>query len=168
MFSVGDVIFYSTTGVCEVISIGEPALQGLPDNTDYYTLQPLSKNHREMIYVPVNSKAFMRHAICQSEAQSYIEMVDNIEPQFPQTRNPKGVQEFYSGLINSFEIPNLLQVIVSLTLKKREVRAKNKQLNQTQTTFLRRAQEMVYNEFALALGKTSEEIADIIESRIVS
>ena len=69
-------------------------------------------------------------------------------------------------LINSFEIPSLLQVIVSLTIKKREVQSRNKHLNQTQTTFLRRAQEMVYNEFALALIKTSEEIADIIESSI--
>ena len=166
MFSVGDVVFYSTTGVCQIISIGEPALQGLPDNIDYYTLQPLSKNHREMIYIPVNTKAFMRHAICRDEAQGYIDMVDGIQPRFPQTRNPKGIQEFYSGLINSFEIPSLLQVIVSLTVKKREVRAKNKHLNQTQTTFLRRAQEMVYNEFAQALGKTSEEIAEIIESKI--
>lgn len=166
MFSVGDVVFYSTTGVCEIVSIGEPALQGLPNNIDYYTLQPLSKNHREMIYVPVDTKAFMRHAICQAEAESYIAMVDNIRPRFPQTRNPKGVQDFYSQLINSFEIPNLLQVIVSLTLKKREVQAKNKHLNQTQSTFLRRAQEMVYNEFALAMNKTSEEIAVIIEDRI--
>ena len=55
MFNVGDVVFYSTTGVCEVVSIGEPALKGLPTHVDYYTLQPLSKNHREMIYVPVRA-----------------------------------------------------------------------------------------------------------------
>ncbi len=166
MFSVGDVVFYSTTGVCEVVCIGEPALKGMPTNVDYYTLQPLSKNHREMIYVPVDTKAFMRMAICKDEAQGFIDMVDGIQPRFPETRNPKGIQEFYSRLINSFEIPNLLQVIVSLTLKKRENQAKNKHLNQTQSTFLRRAQEMVYNEFALALDKTSEEIADIIEAKI--
>ncbi len=166
MFCVGDVVFYSTTGVCEVVNIGEPALKGLPTHVDYYTLQPLSKNHREMIYVPVDTKAFMRLAISQDEAQKYIDMVDSIQPAFPETRNPKGIQEFYTQLINSFEIPSLLQVIVSLTLKKRENRAKNKQLNQTQSTFLRRAQEMVYNEFALALGKSSEEIADIIEGKI--
>lgn len=166
MFNVGDVVFYSTTGVCEVVSIGEPALKGLPTHVDYYTLQPLSKNHREMIYVPVDTKAFMRYAICGDQAQQYMDMVPGIRPRFPATRNPKGIQEFYTGLINSFEIPSLLQVIVSLTVKKREVQSRNKHLNQTQTTFLRRAQEMVYNEFALALNKTSEEIADIIESSI--
>lgn len=166
MFNVGDIVFYSTTGVCEVKSIGEPALSGLPTHVDYYTLQPLSKNHREMIYVPTDTKAFMRLAITGSQAQDYIDMVPGIEPQFPNTRNPKGIQDFYSGLMNSYEIPSLLQVIVSLTLKKRECQAKNKHLNQTQTTYLRRAQEMVYNEFAFAMGKTSDEIARIIEANI--
>lgn len=166
MFNVGDVVFYSTTGVCKVISIGEPALKGLPTHVDYYTLQPLSLNHREMIYVPVDTKAFMRPAIDGDTAQGFIDMVDDIQPQFPDTRNPKGIQDYYSALISSFETPKLLQVIVSLTTKKRENLAKNKHLNQTQTTFLRRAQEMVYNELAYALGKTSEEIATIIESKI--
>ncbi|MBR4035229.1 MAG: CarD family transcriptional regulator [Oscillospiraceae bacterium] len=166
MFNVGDVVFYSTTGVCEVISIGQPALKGLPTHVDYYTLQPLSLNHREMIYVPTDTKAFMRLAIDAGAAQGFIDMVDSIQPQFPDTRNPKAIQDYYSRLINSFETPKLLQVIVSLTTKKREVHAKNKHLNQTQTTFLRRAQEMVYNELAYALGKTSDDIAQIIESRI--
>jgi len=166
MFSVGDVVFYSTTGVCQIVSIGRPALKGLPTHVDYYTLQPLSENHREMIYVPVDTKAFMRYAICDRQAQEFIDMVPSIPPRFPETRNPKGIQDFYSALINSFETPKLLQVIVSLTVKKRENQARNKHLNQTQTTFLRRAQEMVYNELAYALGKSSREIADMIESKI--
>lgn len=166
MFNVDDVVFYYTTGVCKVVSIGPPALSGLPSHVDYYTLQPLSDNHKEMIYVPVDTKAYMRFAICGEEAQKYIDMVPAIQPQFPETRNPKGIQDFYSGMINSFDITKLLNVIVSLTVKKREVQARNKHLNQTQTNFLRRAQEMVYNEFAFALGKTREEIASIIEGRI--
>lgn len=166
MYNVGDIVFYSTTGVCEVKNIGEPALSGLPAHVDYYTLQPLSKNHKEMIYVPTDTKVFLRLAIDGDAAQQYIDMVSTIVPEYPQTRNPKGIQDFYSALIGSYETPKLLQVIVSLTVKKREIRAKNKHLNQTQTTFLRRAQEMVYNEFAYALGKTSDEVAQLIEEKI--
>ncbi len=166
MFNIGDIVFYSTTGVCEVKNIGEPALAGLPTHVDYYTLQPLSKNHKEMIYVPIDTKAFMRLAIDRDTARQYIDMVDSIQPAYPETRNPKGIQDFYSSLISSYEIPKLLQVIVSLTLKKRESLAKNKHLNQTQTTFLRRAQEMVYNEFAYALDKSSDEVARLIEDKI--
>ena len=165
MFNVGDIVFYSSTGVCEVISIGDPKV-GLPTHVDYYTLQPLSKNHREMIYVPTDTKAFMRYALTSGKAEEYMSMVKDIQPSYPESRNPKAIQEFYTGLLQTYDCVNLLQVIVSLTLKKREAGARNKALNQTQTGFLKRAQEMVYNEFAFALGKTSDEIAALIDSEI--
>lgn len=166
MYNVGDVVFYYSTGVCEVVGIGQPKIEGLTNHVDYYALQPLSENHREMIYVPVNTKAFMRPAISKKQAEDYITMVEEIEPQYPKTRNPKGVQEFYSHLINTYDCKNLLTVIVSLTLKKRQCLAKNKHLNQTQTSFLHRAQEMVYNEFAFAMHKTKDEISNIVDSKI--
>lgn len=166
MYNVGDVVFYYSTGVCRVVNIGEPAIEGLPDNLSYYTLQPLSENHREMIYVPTNTKAFMRRAITAEEAKEYIGKVEDIKPEYPMTRNPKGVQDFYGSLLGSYDNMNLLKIIVSLTLKKRQCENKNKHLNQTQSSFLRRAQEMVYHEFAWALDKTSDEIADIIDSKI--
>jgi len=166
VFNVGDIVFYSSTGVCEVISIGDPGV-GLPTHVDYYTLQPLSKNHREMIYVPTDTKAFMRYALTSSRVQEYIETIKDIQPAYPESRNPKAIQDFYQSMMQTYDSINLLQVIVSLTLKKREMARRNKSLNQTQTNFLKRAQEMVYNEFAFALGKSSDEIAQIIENSIV-
>ncbi|MBQ8604946.1 MAG: hypothetical protein IJ410_08930 [Oscillospiraceae bacterium] len=166
VYNVGDIVFYSSTGICEVKHIGDPGV-GLPTHVDYYTLQPLSKNHREMIYVPTDTKVFMRYAIDARQAQQYIDMVKELSPVQPESRNPKMIQDFYSNLLGTYECRNLLLVIVSLTAKKREMAARNKPLNQTQTSFLKRAQEMVYNEFAWALGKTSDEVADIIESEIV-
>ena len=165
VYKTGDVLFYSATGICQVKHVGDPGV-GLPTHVDYYTLQPLSKNHREMIYVPVDTKVFMRDAISAAEAQGYIDIVKDLSPVQPESRNPKVIQEFYSELMGSYDCRNLLLVIVSLTAKKRELAGRNKSLNQTQSTFLKRAQEMVYNEFAYVLGKTSDEIADIIEKEI--
>ena len=166
MYNIGDVVFYYSTGVCNVVNIGKPAIEGLPEGKDYYKLQPLSQNHREMIYVPTDTKAFMRHAISKDQAKNYIDMVEDIEPEYPATKNPKGVQDFYSHMLGTYDCVNLLKVIVSLTLKKRRCLARNKHLNQTQTAFLHRAQEMVYNEFAWALGTSSDNIADIIDKKI--
>ncbi len=165
VYNVGDIVFYSSTGICEVKHIGDPGV-GLPTHVDYYTLQPLSENHREMIYVPTDTKVFMRGIISPQEAQGYIDIVKELSPVRPETRNPKMIQDFYSGLMGTYDCKNLLLVIVSLTAKKRELAARNKSLNQTQTSFLKRAQEMVYNEFAYVLDKTSDEIANIIEKEI--
>ncbi len=166
MYKVGDVVFYYSTGVCQVKNIGDPGV-GLSTHVDYYTLQPLSKNHREMIYVPTDTKAFMRPVIDGEKARGYIDIVKNLRPAYPESRNPKAVQDFYNGLMQTYDCKNLLQIIVSLTAKKKEVSARNKSLNQTQSSFLKRAQEMVYNEFAYAMGTTSDEIGRIIESEMV-
>ena len=102
MFNVGDIVFYSSTGVCEVISIGDPGV-GLPTHVDYYTLQPLSKNHREMIYVPTDTKAFMRYALTSGRVQEYIETIKDIQPAYPESRNPKAIQDFYQSMMQTYD-----------------------------------------------------------------
>lgn len=167
MYNVGDVIFYSSTGVCSVESVGKPAIGGLPDNVDYYTLVPISKNHSERIYVPVNTTASIRPPVSERQASRYIDSLDRMKPVYPATRNPKAISDFYTGLIHTYDCRNLLQVIVSLICKRRECAAKNKHLNRTQASFLKRAQEMVYNEFSYALGISRDEVSELIEGKIL-
>ncbi len=166
MYSVGDVFFFNSTGVCQVVKVGTPDLRGLPGGTDYYTLQPISKDHREMIYVPVNTTAYMRDAVDSRQATEYLDMVSGLKPLNPDSRNPKVISDFYGRLISTYDCRNLLQVIVSLMIKKRECMAKNKRLNQTQTNYLKRAMEMICNEFALALDVSCDEIRTMIEDNI--
>ncbi|MBQ3393913.1 MAG: CarD family transcriptional regulator [Oscillospiraceae bacterium] len=166
MYQVGDIFFYNSTGVCQVVKVGEPDLKGLPGGVDYYTLQPISSDHREMIYVPVNTTAYMRDVITPREAKDYLELVKELEPLNPESRNPKVVSDFYGQLISTYDCKNLLQVMVSLIVKKKECISKNKRLNQTQTNYLRRVSEMICNEFALVLGLSCDEIRQLIENNI--
>lgn len=168
MYNVGDVVFYSSTGVCSVEKVGVPDIGGLPDNVDYYTLRPVSKNHKEAIYVPVNTSAKMRPVVSRRQARRYIRQVENMRPVYPATRNPKAISDFYTAMISTYQCEDLLQVIVSLTCKRRECAAKNKHLNRTQSAFLKRAQEMLFNEFSYALNISRREVQDTVESKIVS
>ena len=117
MYKTDDIIFFGSTGVCRVVSVGEPSIAGMPSGVDYYTLQPLSQSHREMIYVPTNTKAFIRATITPRQARDYISAIKDIKPVFPQSRNPKAVQDFYSALISTYDCHDLLVVIVSLMNK---------------------------------------------------
>lgn len=168
MYNVGDVVFYSSTGVCSVEKVGVPDIGGLPDNVDYYTLRPVSKNHKEAIYVPVNTSAKMRPVVSRRQARRYIRQVENMRPVYPATRNPKAISDFYTAMISTYQCEDLLQVIVSLTCKRRECAAKNKHLNRTQSAFLKRAQEMLFNEFSYALNISRREVQNTVESKIVS
>lgn len=166
MYKTGDVIMYSSTGICRIESVGPSDIQGMPTDIDYYRLQPLSDLHREMIYIPVNTPAFTRYAITAQQAQRYIDSVRDIEPVTPPGRNPRATQDFYQNLIGSYDTTNLLTVIVSLITKKREVTRLGKKLNQTQVTFLKRRQELICGEFSYVLGLSKEEIAQMIEDNI--
>ena len=66
MFSVGSLIVYSGTGVCRVESVGPPPFDPRC-KTEYYTLTPLRGSGT--IYVPVNSKVFMRPILSRQAAQ---------------------------------------------------------------------------------------------------
>lgn len=166
MYKVNDVIFYSSTGVCRVKAVGKPDIKGMPDGVDYYTLQPISETHREMIYVPVATKAFMRSTMSSRQAYEYIDYVKSLSPVYPSSRNPKAIADFYTDLIGSYKSENLLQVIVSLTVKKRENQAAGKQLNQTQSGFLRQAQEMILGEFSLVLDMPKDKVWQMIDENI--
>lgn len=166
MYNIGEIIVYGATGVCQVEAIGKLTLAGFPADVDYYTLQPLSDNHREVIYVPLSTNVFMRKAVTRRQAEGYIALVPEIQPIEPQGRNPKAISDFYSRLFGSYDIKNLLAVIVSLVIKKREAAQKGKRLNQTQMTYLKRAQELVYNEFSIALNCPRSEVEERIESLI--
>ena len=70
MFSVGDLIVYSETGVCRVEQIGPPPFDPKAKR-EYYTLSPM--NCRETIYVPVDTQVFMRPILSREAAEELAE-----------------------------------------------------------------------------------------------
>ena len=99
MYGLGDMVFYSSTGVCEIVGVG--AVEGMPAGKEFYTLCPVSTSHREMIYVPVDIQKGLRRAISGEEANNFIEMIKTIEPVAPTSRNPKAISYCYSRLIST-------------------------------------------------------------------
>ena len=76
MFSVGDLIVYSETGVCRVEQIGPPPFDPKAKR-EYYTLSPM--NCRETIYVPVDTQVFMRPILSREAAEELIDRLPEIQ-----------------------------------------------------------------------------------------
>ena len=67
MFQKDQWIVYGSTGVCRVAQIGPlKELSGADPDTLYYTLEPLCGT--DIIYVPVDTQAFMRPVITRQQA----------------------------------------------------------------------------------------------------
>ena len=72
MFEKGSLMVYDTAGVCRVEDIGVP--EGLPaarEGREYYKLSPVFGSG--IIYIPVDTKVFMRPVISRQEAQEILE-----------------------------------------------------------------------------------------------
>ena len=77
MYSVGELIFYGRTGVCEVKEITTLKSMGETEGRLYYILEPLYKECK--ISIPVdNDKIYMRPVISRKHAEELIDRIPHI------------------------------------------------------------------------------------------
>jgi CarD family transcriptional regulator len=50
MFERKDLVVYGATGVCEVVDIGTPQIEGIDKERIYYTLHPVYSNEESYIH----------------------------------------------------------------------------------------------------------------------
>lgn len=77
MYEIGSLLIYDTTGVCRVEDIGVP--EGLPvsdKSKKYYRLTPVFGSGS--IYIPVDTKVFMRPVITREEAEDLIRLIKTV------------------------------------------------------------------------------------------
>ena len=77
LYSVGELIFYGRTGVCEVKEITTLKSMGETEGRLYYILEPLYKECK--ISIPVdNDKIYMRPVISRKHAEELIDRIPHI------------------------------------------------------------------------------------------
>lgn len=79
MFGMNDLIVYGKIGVCEIIDITSPDLDGLEKDRTYYVLRPT--DGKSIIYAPVDTKVFMRPIITAEEADRLIDGIPQVKPE---------------------------------------------------------------------------------------
>lgn len=163
MYSVGDMVVYGRMGVCRVDDIGTPHLSAADVDRSYYTLSPIYKDGR--IYVPVDTCGFMRPVISRDEALSLIERMPDIEGAIFESRQVSAVREHYQTLLVSDDWTDVIQVIKSIYAKRQALAEIGKCLGQVEAQYMKRAEEMLYEEFAVALGIPKNDVqAYILEA----
>lgn len=164
MYQVGDIILYNNEGVCRVESIDRMSVTGIRNDKIYYNLSPVYRVGH--IYVPVDTKLFMRPVIRKEEALRIIRLIPtlNAEPISHQSR--KMLEEQYNKYIQSHDCIDLVRVLMSIHLKGIEAGKERKKLGTIDERFRKKAEELLFGEFAIALNITKEEARGYIENKI--
>ncbi len=165
MFGVDEIVVYGSTGVCRIVDIGTPQFHGVDKSQSYYTLKPVFGDG--VIYCPVdNTRVFIRPVISREQAEKLIDAIPSIHAQAYHNRSTQLLTEHYSGVINTHECADLIELIMSIYHKKQTLAGQKRRLGQVDERFMKRAQNLLYGEFAVALGIAKEEVEQYIASRM--
>jgi len=164
MFEIGELIVYGSAGVCEVIGIGTPPLSGVEKGRDYYFLRPHSREG--VIYAPVDTKVFMRTVISREEALALIEQIPEIHVEAYNAMNVRQLTEHYEEAISSHSCLDLLRLTMSIHLKKQFAEQNRRRIGLVDERYMKRAENLLFGEFAVALGIPFDQVPGYIQQHI--
>ena len=152
MYEIGQLIVYGNEGVCRVEEIGTPKISGVDKHRDYYTLAPI---YRE-------GKVFMRPVITREEALALIDRIPQMTAQVYENSNLRFLNEHYQQCIQNYTCADLLQLIKDVRAKRRQMTERGKKLGLVDERYMKRAEEMLHGELAVALDMTREQVPQFI------
>jgi CarD family transcriptional regulator len=159
MYSVGDLIIYSSTGVCRVEDITER------DGRPYYVLKPLYQVG--IIQCPADStKVFTRPVISRQEAEELIADIPNIHAEAYHTRVLSQLSQHYEAALKSHNCRTLIELTKSIYAKRENCLKLKKKLGAVDERFMRRAEELLFGELAAALDIEKSSVPEYISSVI--
>ncbi|WP_434310967.1 CarD family transcriptional regulator [Hominifimenecus sp. rT4P-3] len=164
MFSKGDYVVYGNTGVCQVGEIGPLSISAAKKDTLYYQLLPIYGGG--VIYTPVDTKVFMRPILTRKEVEQIICKLPDIDENAYHSNNLKLLSDQYHAAMQTHQIETLLQLMKSTYHKNQESIQNGRKPAQLDRDYRKRAEKLIFGEFAVVLGISYEEVSPYIEKRL--
>jgi len=165
MYKIGDMIVYGSTGVCRVLDITTPSFATEKDRL-YYELSPLYQVGT--IYIPIDTNVYMRPVISREEAEHLIDMIPQLHGEAYYTTRLQELIGHYEDALRTHDCSKLIELSMSLYVKKQELESKKRKLGQIDLRFLKRAEDLLFGEMSVALDISKEEVPTYIETRVKS
>lgn len=154
MFNVGDLIIYSTHGVCKISDICERDFRG--ETREYYVLHPVEEPNLS-ISVPVNSEQVVMLDIMEKdEANSVLKSFE--EPGIEWIEDAKQRNKKYNTMINSGDRDKIIKIANTLMRKQQEAKVNKARMYDQDKKMLEYIQRIMFQELAASLETTVEKI----------
>ncbi len=164
MYSIGDMIMYSSFGICKVTAIEKRDLTG--EEQEYYILK-LINSDKNIFYVPTNNDTALSkmHPICSKAEVD--ELISHMNSEgLIWIDNDIRRKEEYSRIIKDADKREIIRLIKTLYLRRKELAESGKKLRSTDENYLSLAENMLFEEFAFALDIDKSEVVEYIEKHI--
>lgn len=168
MYSVGELILYSKTGVCRVDALEEKALSPGEKTRPYYILHPLFQSGR--IFVPVehveNGTIFTRPIMRAEQARAFIQTLPSLNAEPYYNQNLAQLKDYYRRQMQAPSCQDLALLLRSIYRKRQATVGKNRKLSVVDREFMEDAENLLYGELAAALGIRREEVQAYIDAAL--
>jgi len=154
MYKENDYVIYGKQ-VCRVEKIEER------DNMSYYVLRPV-KDESLKIQIPTTTDK-LRDIISKEELDKLLEKIPEIE--LIET-DKKYLESTYRQLLQNGTHEDLIRIIKTTYLNNQERLANKKKLTETDKNYFELAEETLYEEFSVTLGKDIDATRKYVISKV--
>ncbi|MGE7696343.1 CarD family transcriptional regulator [Lysinibacillus sp. NPDC094177] len=162
MYNVGDVVIYTSHGLCSIEDICEQTFNDITKS--YYVLQPLNAPQLT-IRTPIdNSKKQLRDIIKEEEALSILHSFTSPGVEWIEQNTHR--MRFHLEIIKSGNRQTQANLLNTLLRKKLEYSATEKKFPNQEEKLLQSLQDTIFSEFSVALNKSSDEIYEYVLTQL--
>ncbi len=159
-YEIGDVVSKPVTGICKIEDILYLTPQDEKNKKLYYLIKPV-EDEKEKIYVPVsNSDSRLRLCLTKEEAWNLIKRIPEIPTAW--TNNEKMREQSYKEAVKANDPETLVAIIKMIYQRKQKRLAQGKKCTATDARYFQIAENLLYMELGVALGKPKQEICKTI------
>lgn len=162
MFDINEYVIYGNNGVCRVNEI--TTMDSGKDAKKYYCLIPVNDKDGR-IFTPVdNDKVVMRKILTKNEAMDLIDNIPTIEQMW--IPDEKHREANYKEAIHTCDCRELIRIIKTMYMRREERLAKGMKSTVVDERYLREAEDNLYGELSIAIGREKSDMEAFIAERI--
>ena len=163
-FFKGDFIVYGKNGICFIDDVRIMDFAG--EKGEYYVLKPKA-NSSSTLYVPLNNEKLtsrMRPIITKDKIDLILENSKIESTEWIDSKNER--LEYFNSVVAKADTAELLLLVCSIYIKKKEKLADGKHLSTTDETILKTAERLIEEEFAFALECSNDRAVKYIKDKL--
>jgi len=157
MFKIGDYLVCRKE-VCRIVEIKQKYF----NNQDYFILQPVS-DASLTIQMPIDSNQ-LRCVLSKKEVDAIIKKIPFVD--IITTDNDKIMENVYKELLSTNKHEDLVKIIKTTFARNQERMENNKKPGDKDNSYFILAENYLYNEFAVVLGITYDEVKIYVEEKV--
>ena len=165
MFCVGDVVLYTTYGICKITDQIKRLFHGIEN--EYYVLVPLSESKTELT-IPISNpitKERLHGLLDEKDIVEITNQIPYLEAYWIDNENER--KKEFSDIIRSGDRINTLRVIKSIKYHQLSLVGKNRKLHACDEACMKEATKLIVDEFSYVLQIDKEDVQDKIRAEMI-